>query len=214
MSHRRTCAVVLAAGRSRRMGGGVQKLLLPLGGTTVVGRVVDALLRSAVDEVIVVSGPDGAVADALSHLPIRIVRNLGAGAEMLSSARCGLRALPNECEAVLLALGDQPGLTPQLVDEMLRAFAACGRGILVPTYEGRRGHPLLFSTSYRDEVLARYDGEGLRGLLRAHPDDVLEMPVAQPAVVEDLDRPDDYRRELMRAGSGPAGQPPAEPPAG
>jgi molybdenum cofactor cytidylyltransferase len=198
----RTCAVVLAAGRSRRMGDGIQKLLLPLGGTTMIGRVVDALLDTRVDRVIVVAGPDGQVADALKGRRVTLVTNVKPEADMLSSVRCGLEALSQNCEAVLVALGDQPGVTPYLVDEMLRTFARCERGVLVPTYEGRRGHPLLFSTRYREEVLTRYDGEGLRGLLRSHPDDVFEMPATHPAVVEDVDRRADYWREVTRAEPG------------
>jgi molybdenum cofactor cytidylyltransferase len=184
------------------MGEGVQKLLLPLGDTTLIGRVVDALLGSSVAAVIVVAGPDGRVADALRGRRVTLVRNLTPDADMLSSVRCGLKALPRDCGSVLVALGDQPGVTPQLIDAMLRTFAGCGRGILVPTHEGRRGHPVLFSTRYREEVLTQYDGEGLRGLLRSHPDDVCEMPAAQRAVVEDVDGPADYRREVTRAEPG------------
>ena len=192
------CAVVLAAGRSRRMGEGVQKLLLPLGGTTVIGQVVDALLGSDVEQVIVVAGPDTRVADALATYRVTTVRNVDPDADMLGSVRCGLRALPQDCGAVVVALGDQPGLTSELVDEMLRAFRACGRGVLVPTHDGRRGHPLLFSTRYRDEVLTRFDGDGLRGLLRAHPGDVFEWRAPTAVILNDMDGPDDYARELAR----------------
>jgi molybdenum cofactor cytidylyltransferase len=200
-----TCAVVPAAGRSRRMGTGIQKLLLPLGDTTVIGRVADALLASAIDRVIVVVGPDGRVAGALAGRGVTLVVNPHPDADMLSSVRCGLRAVPQDCQAVVVAPGDQPALTPDLINEMLRTFAACGQGILVPVHGGVRGHPLLFSSPYREEVLSRYDGEGLRGLLRAHPEDVFELLTAQPAVVEDVDHPQDYHRELRRTpGPGPA----------
>ena len=192
----RTCAVVPAAGRSRRMGEGVQKLLLPLGGTTLIGQVVDALLASDLDKVIVVTGTDGRVAEALSGKRVTVVTNADADADMLSSVRCGLRALPHECDTVLVALGDQPGLTPHLVNEIIAAFRACGHGILVPTHQGRRGHPLVFSKRYGREVLTHYDGEGLRGLLRAHPDDVYEMPAPTAAVLHDVDRPEDYERAV------------------
>jgi molybdenum cofactor cytidylyltransferase len=145
-----------------------------------------------------VAGPDGKVADAITDPQATVVRNLKPEADMLSSVRCGLQALPHDCDAVLVALGDQPGVTPHVIDEMLRTFAGCRRGILVPTHEGRRGHPLLFSTRYRDEVLTRYDGEGLRGMLRTHPEDVFEMPAAERAVVEDVDLLADYQREVAR----------------
>jgi molybdenum cofactor cytidylyltransferase len=194
----KTCGVVLAAGRSRRMGPGVQKLLLPLGAGTVIGRVTDELLASRLDRVIAVTGPDGRVAAALTGRDVLVVTNADPEADMLASVRCGLRAVPQACEAVLVALGDQPGIRRDLVNEMLDAFATCGRGIVVPVHEDRRGHPLIFSIHYRDEVLTRYDGEGLQGLVKAHADDVFEMLTTLCAVLEDVDHPDDYRRETAR----------------
>ncbi len=193
------CAIVLAAGESRRMG--VQKLLLPFGGTTVVGHIVSELNRSVVDTVIVVVGHDGdRVAEELSGRSVSIATNPNYKAGMLSSVRCGLDALPKQCDAVMVALGDQPAISAGLVDEMVQSFGSTDKGILVPLYRGKRGHPILFSVGYRDEVLERYDDVGLRGLLRTHPDDVYELDVPTSAVLSDMDYPEDYRRE--RAGLG------------
>ena len=196
------CAIVLAAGRSRRMG--VQKLLLRSGGKTVIAHIVDQLLQSAVERIFVVAGADGArIAQALSDRPVAIVPNPDPEADMLSSVRCGLRALPPQCAAVLVALGDQPSITAELVNEMLRSFAACGKGILAPTHGGRRGHPLLISTRYRDEILTGYDAIGLRGLLHAHPDDVFDLPASTPSVLSDVDTPADWRRERASFDENP-----------
>ncbi|MCX7016470.1 MAG: nucleotidyltransferase family protein [Candidatus Sumerlaeota bacterium] len=186
-------AIVLAAGRSRRMGG--QKLLLPFAGQTIIAHVVDQLLQSEIDETHVVVGADSVrIAEALAGRSVSFVSNPGPDADMLSSVRCGLRALPPQCEAVLVALGDQPSITTDLVNEMLRAFASCGKGILVPAHGGRRGHPLLVSLRYRDEILTCYDADGLRALLRAHPGDVHDLPVAAASILSDVDTPEDYRR--------------------
>ena len=115
------CAIVLAAGRSRRMG--TQKLLLPFGGTTVVAHVADELLASAIDHVLVVVGRHAeAIAAALAGRPVALVANPDHDGPMLDSVRCGLRALPPGCEAVLVALGDQPAVTTTLVDAMASAF--------------------------------------------------------------------------------------------
>jgi molybdenum cofactor cytidylyltransferase len=193
------CAIVLAAGESRRMGS--HKLLLPFGSTTVIAHIVDQLLRSVVNKVLVVVGHDEErVAEQLPGSSVEVVTNPNYKAGMLSSVRCGLQALPQECETVMVALGDQPAITSELVDEMVRLFSATDKGILVPLYRGRRGHPLLFSARYRDEILTRYDDVGLRGLLRAHPDDVLDLEVSTPAVLSDMDYPEDYRRELEALG--------------
>jgi molybdenum cofactor cytidylyltransferase len=114
---------------------------------------------------------------------------------MLSSVRCGLRALPAMCEAILVALGDQPAVTAGLVDALVEGFRAGRHRIVVPVHGGRRGHPLLFSADYRPEILTQYDDQGLRGLLGAHPDEVFELPVSTAAVLSDVDYPEDYQRE-------------------
>ena len=203
------CAVVLAAGRSRRMGPGVQKLLLPFAGSTVIGHVVGQVLAAPVERAIVVTGRDGRVAAAASAAGpgVTVVVNEKVDDDMLGSARCGLRALPAGCDAVLLVPGDQPSITACLVRRVIGAYAARGHGIVVPAYKGRRGHPLLFATGYAPEVLGGYDGVGVRGLLRSHPDDVFELDVPDPGVVDDVDLPGDYDREVARLARTSAAPP-------
>jgi len=194
-------AIVLAAGRSRRMG--TQKLLLPFGGGTVIGHIVGEVLRSPVAETLVVVGRDGPrVAEALAGQAVRIVANPDPDAEMLSSVRCGLRAIGPNCDAVLVALGDQPTITADLVGRMMDAFRGGGRGIVVPVHDGKPGHPILFAARYRDEVLTRFDDVGLRGLRQAHAEDVMELPAASAAVLNDMDWPEDYRRALAEGMQG------------
>jgi molybdenum cofactor cytidylyltransferase len=195
------CAIILAAGRSRRMG--TQKLLLPLAGTTVIGHIVDEVLRSPVAEAFVVLREDALrVAEALAGRRVTFVTNADPEGEMLSSVRCGLRVLPPECDAVLVALGDQPAIAADTIRRMIEAFRGSGRGIVVPVHGGKGGHPILFSMRYRDEVLTHHDAVGLRGLRQAHPEDVLELEVESPSVLTDMDRPEDYRRELEKFTNG------------
>ncbi|MHC4741578.1 MAG: nucleotidyltransferase family protein [Planctomycetota bacterium] len=187
------CSIVLAAGMSRRMG--VQKLLLPFDEKTVIGRIVDELAGATVDKIHVVVGCEGErVVEELSGRKVLIVENPDYEEGMLSSVRAGIRSLPEECECVLVALGDQPAITSELVDELVKAFVETEKGILTPLYNGKRGHPLLFSQCYCDEVLECYDDIGLRGLLHAHPEDVFELSVSSSAVLSDIDYPEDYRR--------------------
>ena len=189
------CAIVLAAGRSRRMG--AQKLLLPFGGKTVIAHIVDQLLASTIDEVHVVVGCQAKrISRELSGRPVSIVNNSNYKSGMLSSVRCGLRDLPQQCQAVLVALGDQPSITSKLIDQMLQSFAVTEKRILVPLCRCKRGHPILFSEVYRNEILTQYDNVGLRGILNAHPDDIFELTVSTSAVLSDMDCPEDYRREL------------------
>ena len=189
------CAIILAAGSSRRMG--VQKLLLPLGGKTIITHIVDQLLASTLDEILVIVGSQAErVREELSDRPVSIVTNSRYESGMLSSVRCGLRSLPEQCRAVLATLGDQPSITPELIDRMIQSFRATGKRIVVPLYNGRRGHPILFSIDYRDDILKHYDDVGLRGVLHAHPDNVFELTVSTASVLSDMDYPIDYQREL------------------
>jgi molybdenum cofactor cytidylyltransferase len=193
------CAIILAAGRSTRMG--TQKLLLPLAGKPLIARVVDEVLASPVDEVVVVVGLDGdAMRQALVGRQVRFVRNPDRDGDMLSSVRSGVGALSSACSAVLVVLGDQPDIRRESIAELLEALGATARGIAVPTHGGRRGHPLLFAAHYRQEILTHYDDVGLRGLLRAHPDEVVEVESQASDVLEDVDEPADYQRARERFG--------------
>jgi molybdenum cofactor cytidylyltransferase len=189
------CAIVLAAGESRRMG--VQKLLLPFGSKTVITHIVDQLTASSVDEVHVVVGCHGErVSRELSDRPVSIVNNSNYKSGMLSSVRCGINAITQKYKAVLVALGDQPSVTTKLIDRMLQTFVSTEKQILVPLYQGKRGHPIMFSSVYHDEIMTHYDNIGLRGLLYAHKDDIFELFVATSGVLSDMDYPEDYQREL------------------
>lgn len=186
-------AVVLAAGESRRMG--VQKLLLPVSGQPMIVRIVDEVLSSPVDEVLVVLRQgERDVARAIGDRRVRFVVNPHEESEMLSSVRCGLTALSPEAVAALIVLGDQPGISREVVAALVQDFQSGSAGIVVPTFGGRRGHPLLLSIRYRQEILSQYDETGLRGLPRAHPADVQEVEVSTPEVLADIDLPEDYRR--------------------
>jgi len=188
------CAVVLAAGRSERMG--AQKLLLPLDDKPVIAQVVDELLLSPVEQVLVVTGRDGErIRKALGSRPVQFAENPDPGSDMLGSARCGLRALPSGCEAVLVVLGDQPGITCELVSDLIRSFLERKTKIIVPMCNGHRGHPVLFSTQYCDELLDCRVEDGLRGFLDAHPGEIFLQPVANAAALEDMDTPADYERQ-------------------
>lgn len=191
------CAIVLAAGRSSRMG--LQKLLLPFAGKTVITHIVDQLLASIIDKVYVVVGhePDR-IAHHLASRPVGVVTNPDYEAGMLSSVRCGFKALSSDCNAVLVALGDQPGITSKLVDDMVRSFNKTDKGILVPLHDGTRGHPILVAKHYQTEILTQYDDIGLRGLLHAHPDDIFELSASTSSVLFDMDYPEDYLRELSQ----------------
>jgi molybdenum cofactor cytidylyltransferase len=197
-------AVILAAGESRRMGR--QKLLLPFGDTTVVGAVRRTAQASRAGRLLVVLGADceairgelepsgkiGASAKARRIREIEFVVNADYHLGMLSSIQAGFAALPADAEAVVVMLGDQPFLASRVIDEVIGAYEYGGRGIVIPTFRGRRGHPVLVDLKYRDTVLALDPAEGLRGLIRVHPEDTLEIDVGDANILRDLDTPEDY----------------------
>ncbi len=190
-------AVVLAAGESRRMG--KQKLLLPFGETTVVGAVVRTALASRVDRVRVVLGADkDEVRRKLEPLGVDFAVNEKFSEGMLSSVRTGLESLPEDAEAAVIMLGDQPFLPVRVVDAVVEAFRRSGKGIVVPAFHGRRGHPVIVGLKYRDEVLALDPANGLRQLMHAHSEDIHEVEVEDANILRDMDVPEDYANELKR----------------
>lgn len=181
---------------------GTNKLLLPFAGSSLIARVVDACLGAPADCVLVVTrSGDRDVRAALSGRVVTFVENPGTDGDMLESLRCGLRALPAAAETVLVCPGDQPTLEARLVGRLLEEFRTRRSGILVPVHGGRRGHPLVVAAHYRDELLTRHDGVGLRGLLQCHAEDVSEWVSDDASVLDDLDTPGDYERAVQDAAS-------------
>lgn len=188
------CAIVLAAGRSRRMG--TQKLLLPIGGKPMIARIVDELLASSVGKVFVVTGVDGdRIQQALAGRPVSWIANPDLASDMLDSIRCGLRAAPDDCRAMLIVLGDQPNLSAALVNDLIGAFTRGPAEVVVPVFDGHRGHPVLIAARHRNELLTRRDREGLLGFLNSHLDKTSCVAVAAAAALADLDTPEEYRRQ-------------------
>jgi molybdenum cofactor cytidylyltransferase len=111
---------------------------------------------------------------------------------MLSSIQTGFRALPPEAEAAVVMLGDQPFLPPPVVDQVIRGYRESRKGIVIPVFRTRRGHPVLVDLKYRDEVLALDPADGLRRLMRDHPEDIAEVEVDDANILRDLDTPEDY----------------------
>ena len=193
-------AVVLAAGESTRMK--TQKLLLPFGGSTVIEHIVNQVTDSTVGDTVVVLGKDAeAVGGVLVGRDVGRVFNKDFPSGMLSSVRVGVREAAM-CQGIMIVLGDQPALSTSLINQLVAVWEERQRGIIVPTFEGHRGHPMIFDAAYREEVLTQYDEEGLRGLLHAHADDVFEFAVDIGAILEDIDFPEDYERALREFDGG------------
>ena len=199
----RITAVILAAGRARRMGR--LKQLLPWGATTVLGATIARVQATPVTDVLVVVGHEAdAVAACAAAAGAAVVVNPDYDAgELLSSLQVAVRTLRAEAAppaAVLVVLGDQPLLEPETMAPLLDAFHE-GRGALIaPVYDGRRGNPVLIGSRHFDELLALPRGAAPRDLLRARAAELTLVPVASPSILLDLDRPADYARHRPDRG--------------
>lgn len=184
-------AVLLAAGRSRRMG--AFKPLLPFGDVSVVEACVANLCGAGVENVVVVVGHRaGEVRAALAHLAfVRFAVNDDAESEMGVSIARGVERVAAEAGALLVALVDQPATPPEAVRNVIEAWQA-GARLVVPEWQGRGGHPVLIDLALREEILSLVPREGLRALFDAHRGDVTRVPAESPFVTRDMDTWDDY----------------------
>ena len=189
----RVAGIILAAGMSTRMG--QFKQLLPLGGRAAIEWIAEVVGRQ-LDEVVVVLGHRAEeIAPVLAGYPVRCVVNSSYRMGMLSSVQCGLRAVDVAAD-YLICLGDQPRLSGAVVEQVLQARKQVGAGIIIPTANGKRGHPVLIRNAYRAEILGLPLDVGLNAVTRGHPGDAYELPVAEDAILTDMDTPADYQREL------------------
>jgi molybdenum cofactor cytidylyltransferase len=189
--------MLLAAGESRRMG--EFKQLLTLDGKTFVARCVDNLLASRADEVVIVTGHrDADVRRALGNRPVRFAHNDDYHAGMSTSIKRGVQALSGEARAYLIALVDQPQISTKIINRVIDAHETAQPLIVIPTYSGRKGHPIILDMQLKDEILAMDTAQGLRQVVHAHASDILRVEVADEAVLVDCDYPEDYARLLQR----------------
>lgn len=187
----RVAALVLAAGRSRRMGG-PNKLLLPVDGKPMVRRVVEAALASRASPVVVVVGhQQHEVRQALRGLKVHLVPNPDFAEGLSTSLKAGLKALPEDAAGAVVCLGDMPRVNAALIDRLVAAFAPVeGRGIVAPTWRGRRGNPVLWGRAFFAEMQELTGDVGARELLARHADQVAEVDAGDDAALVDIDTPE------------------------
>jgi len=194
-------ALVLAAGQSRRMGR--PKMLLPWGGTTVLGKVIDTILRAGMADILVISGSENQQIESLAlQLGVRSLFNPAyAQSDMLGSIQCGLRALASQSSAgqapapgALICLGDQPQIEATTVRLVRDTFLNTHANLVVPSYQMRRGHPWLVARPRWDDLLRMQPGRSPREFLNTYAGEIEYVTVNSRSVIEDLDTPEDYIR--------------------
>src|SRR5262249_5896018 len=188
---RRVGALVLGAGRSTRMGG-PNKLLAEIGGKPLVRIVTEQATASRAAPVIVVTGHERPqVEAALAGLRVRFAHNPDYAQGLSTSLKAGLAALPPDVDGAIVCLGDMPHVTAGLIDRMLDAFdPARGALVVVPTTDGKRGNPVVWSRRFFPDRMALEGDVGARHLIGAHADAIAEVPMEDAAALTDVDTPD------------------------
>lgn len=205
-SNNTTAALILAAGSSSRMNDGQHKLLLPLGDRPVLAHVIDAALASQARPIVVVLGHQaeqvGSSIATYRELPdIVIVENTDYRQGMSSSIHAGLYSLflknsqaATEPDSVLILLGDQPLMTPHILNILIATRRTTGKRIIAPLYHGRRGNPILFSASLFPELLQVSGDEGGRSVVERHRQEVATVELGDSRATYDVDTWAEYQK--------------------
>jgi molybdenum cofactor cytidylyltransferase len=173
---------------------GAFKPLLPFGEKTVIESCIDNLRGAGVKEIVVVVGHRAEeLRERLERSSVSFALNEDGESEMGASIARGVERLPDETEAVLVALADHPAVKPETIRFLIETRVRTGAGLVVPVWRGRGGHPVLVDLKYRGELLRLDERRGLRGLFEACAGEVLRVEVECPFVARDMDTWDDYR---------------------
>jgi molybdenum cofactor cytidylyltransferase len=206
-----TAAIILAAGSSSRMSGGRHKLLLPLDDRPVIAHVIDASLASKARPIIVVLGHQSDLIRAqikhyMLHQEIALVVNTHYQQGMSSSLRMGIQTIltdgyknntfPYQVDSTLILLGDQPLITPLVIDTLITAYRTTGMPIVAPLYKGKRGSPVLFDKSLFSELIEVTGDEGGRTVLERHRHEVELIEIGDALANYDVDTWEAYQQVL------------------
>jgi molybdenum cofactor cytidylyltransferase len=186
--------ILLAAGRSQRMG--AKKQLLPVQGRPAVVRCLESLGDARAAEIILVVNPEsGDIVDAAKDFSVRITVNEMPESDMAASVKTGLACIDRDATGVLVCLCDHPLVRPATLAAMVSAHARMPDAIIIPVYHGRKGHPTLFPRSLLGELEIRAT---LRDVIGHHRAKISFLDVDDEGVILDMDTPEDYRRILDR----------------
>ncbi len=200
---RRVAAVLLAAGRSTRMGA-VNKMLAEIGGKSLVRIAAEQALASRAQPVIVVTGHQcEKVEAALKGLPLRLVHNPNFSEGLGTSLKAGIASVPQEADAAIVCLADMPQVDAALMDRLIAAFdPERGALVVVPSIDGRRGNPVVWSRRFFHDLMSIQGDVGARHLIGNYTEAVIEVPVSGDAALTDVDTPESLsavKAEIERA---------------
>jgi molybdenum cofactor cytidylyltransferase len=190
---RSVAAIILAAGRSSRMGS--HKLLLPYKGRLIVNWVLAAASASHADPVIVVLGHEAKRVEAALRAERRYLTfpNPTYAEGMSTSVRIGLAATPKEVDGAIILLGDQPLITAEIINSLIAESARAPDAIIAASYQGRRGNPVLFPHAFFAELETITGDEGGRSVLVRHRGQVQLLEIDDALAGFDVDTPEEYQ---------------------
>jgi molybdenum cofactor cytidylyltransferase len=195
----RAAGVILAAGAAARMG--QPKLLLPWQGQPLIRHVVQIGLHAGLDPLVVVTGAGAQdLQAALRGLPVQFAHNPEWKSGQSSSVRVGIQALPQQVQAVIFLLGDQPFVSGELLQALVKTYVLTRPQILAPFVAGKRSNPVLFDRALFEAMCGMVGDAGARNLFAQVPP--TPMPWSDERLSFDVDTPEDYRRLLEEFGSG------------
>ncbi|MDG1438432.1 MAG: nucleotidyltransferase family protein [Emcibacteraceae bacterium] len=185
----RIAAIVLAAGRSTRMGAD-NKLLLTFNDKTMVNYVVEQLFESKVCDIYVVTGNEAEAVQKSITGQVNYVHNDEFAQGLSTSVKRGIAALPDDVEGVMICLGDMPYITAKNYNELITAYEK-GK-IVAPTNDGKIGNPLIFSRVFFPDFEGLDGDKGARKLLKDYPEKIIECDLGTDAIFQDIDTPEEY----------------------
>lgn len=191
-------AIVLSAGESSRMG--KPKALLRIRGKTFIEQIISAFRATKVGEIIVVLGHNAEeLKPKIDPLSVTVVLNPDYRKGQLSSLIAAIQRLQAESakvDGVLVHLVDHPFVNPAVINDMIDRFYKSNRLIVIPTYKGKRGHPVLLSSQLFPELLSTPLDQGANAVVRAHRQETLELETEDEGVIMDIDTPNEYRQYI------------------
>lgn len=192
--------IILCAGTSSRMGG-ANKLLLPLGDKTVLEHTLSNILASGIAQVCAVTGHEQEKITAVLHnYEVAVVYNPDFQTGMTTSIQAGIKAAGMNATGYFICPGDMPFLSASLIQQMIRLFEAQeGKAcIIAPAFQGKRGHPVLFSLHFRDAILSHRDPDGCKAIIQQHWQQLLTFEAGDDGVIRDIDTPEAYAAAIEK----------------
>lgn len=194
-------AIILAAGQSNRMGE-ENKLLLPVDGEALVRKFVKSVSLAEVENVLVVIGYEAKkIKNVLSGQCVDFVYNPFYMKGMTTSIKSGIEAVPSESDGFMICLADLPLVKTEDLNILIRTYSHYRvkgeKIVIVPVFKGQQGNPVLFSSEFREKIL-NHNGEGCRGLITKHSENVKEVIMKNGNLIYDIDTQEDYKNYLLK----------------